>query len=222
MFRLLLVMTLLFAATDAFAKAEGVDSRPTFAPVGCGSPDGGAAGECHLQPLDSSLLVTIEGPTEVGTGIDDVGLYTVSIPPQAAPLDGAGVNIAFATPNSTGCKLEAFSPNMAEFNETLDPENPVLSHAYDGDPPPTTLNGVWSYQFLVGNCTTPGPLLLMAAMNAFDGSGDEEGEIWNKTELAVTVPEPTAALGELGTFLTLLSLLNSRTSPIQRGRRERA
>jgi hypothetical protein len=206
MFRLLLVMTLLFTATDAFAKANGVDSRVTFEPVGCGSLDGGAAGECHLQALDPSLLVTIDGPTEIGTGLDDVGFYTVSIPVGFNQLEGSGVNIALATPNTTGCQLEKFSTNLIELNETLDPTNPVLSHDYEGDAPPTTLVGVWSYQFLVGNCTTPGPLLLMAAMNAFDGSGDEEGEVWNKTQLSVTVPEPGDALLVVATVTVLASL----------------
>lgn len=207
MFRLLLVMTLIFAATDAFAKAEGVDSRVTFAPVGCGSADGGAAGECHVQPLDPTLLVTIDGPTEIGTNPEDAGFYTVSIPVGSGGKLGAGMNVAIAKPNTTGCELEPFAPlsKMGFQNETLD-DGPVLSHAYDGDPPPTTLNNVWSYQFLVLNCTTPGPLLLLAAMNAFDGSGDEEGEIWNKTELAVTVPEPDAALLGVVTIAALASL----------------
>jgi hypothetical protein len=83
---------------------------------------------------------------------------------------------------------------MAFRNESFDPEDPVLSHDYEGDAPPSTLVGVWSYQFLLVHCTTPGPLLLHAAMNAFDGSGDEEGEIWNLTQLEVTVPEPDTAL----------------------------
>lgn len=207
MFRLLLVTTLLFAATDAFAKAEGVDSRVTFAPVGCGSPDGGAAGECHLQALDPSLLVTIAGPTQLGTSPEDAGFYTVSIPAQGEPLKGAGMNVAIAKPNTTGCELEPFSPvdKMAYRNETLD-DGPVLSHDYQGDAPPSTLVGVWSYQFLVLNCKTPGPLLLLAAMNAFDGSADETGEIWNKTELAVTVPEPDAALLGGATVAALVSL----------------
>jgi hypothetical protein len=167
-------------------------------------------------------MVTIDGPTQIGTGAEDFGLYTVSIPPQSVEsgLDGAGMNVAIARPNATGCNLEAFAPldKMAFRNELGGPD-PVLSHDYQGDPPPTTLAGVWSYQFLVLNCKTPGPLLLLAAMNAFDGSGDETGEIWNQTELAVTIPEPPAALLNLGTFLTLTSLLSSRTSPTQQRRR---
>ena len=196
MLRLLLLTTLLFTAGDAFAKAEGVDSRATYQPVGCGSADGGAAGECHVQVANPELMVTIDGPTELGTGPQDAGFYTVSIPVGSGGLMGSGMNVAIGSPNTTGCQLEKFAPldKMGFQNESLDPNDPVLSHEYQGDAAPATLVGVWSYQFLVLNCTTPGPLLLHAAMNAFDGSGDEEGEIWNLTQLAVTVPEPDASL----------------------------
>ena len=70
---------------------------------------------------------------------------------------------------------------------------------------------MWSYQFLVLNCSTPGPLLVLAAMNAFDGSGDETGEIWNKTQLEVTVPEPAAGALGMATFAAL-ALLRRRRS----------
>lgn len=193
MLRLLAVMTALLLAGSAFGHAEGVDSRVTFPPLGCGSADGGA-GECHVQVENAALTVTIDGPTQIEQGF---GLYTVSIPVGFQSLMGAGMNVAIAKPNSTGCTLEEGSPpsTMATRNESLDPNDFVLSHDYTGpESTPTTLVGVWSYQFLLVNCQNPGSLLLLAAMNAFDGDGTEEGEIWNKTRLDITVPEPGAAL----------------------------
>jgi len=185
----------LFAAGDAWAKAEGVDSRAYFAPVGCGGPGGGEAGDCHVESPTEELIGTIDGPDRIGTTPEDVGFYTLSIPAGSFGLEGAGFNVALA-PSETGCELEPFGPTgkIGFENESLDPNDPVLSHAYSGDAPPSTLVGVWSYQFLVLNCQTPGPLLLMAAMNAFDGSGDETGEVWNDAELGITVPEPSALL----------------------------
>lgn len=205
-----LVISLL-AAGDAWPKAGGVDSRAYFPPIGCGGAGGGAAGDCHVEGPDPQLVVTIDGPDRIGTTPEDVGFYTVSIPAGSLGLMGAGFNVALAAPNTTGCELEPFAPvgKIGFQNESLDPNDPVLSHAYSGDAPPSTLVGVWSYQFLVLNCQTPGPLLLMAAMNAFDGSGDETGEVWNAAELDITVPEPSAlALGLAA--LAPLTLLRRR------------
>ena len=206
--RLGIVATSLLLAGSAFGKAEGIDSRASFAPVGCGSADGGAAGDCHVQPLDPSLTVTIAGPTQIEPGPQGFAQYTVSIPSNFGGLKGAGMNVAIGAPNTTGCSLEEFAPGdkMGTRNEVgSGPDDFVLSHDYNGDPPPTPLEGVWSYQFLLVNCQSPGPLLLLAAMNAFDGDGTEAGEIWNKTQLDVTVPEPGAAL--LGaTAITALAL----------------
>jgi hypothetical protein len=211
---LAIVATILVLAGSAFGKAEGIDSRATFEPLGCGSADGGAAGDCHVQPLDPALTVTIAGPTQIDPGPQGSGLYTVSIPTDFGGLKGAGMNVAIGAPNTTGCKLEEFAPidKMGTRNEVgAGQDDFVLSHDYNGDPPPTTLENVWSYQFLLVNCQTPGPLLLLAAMNAFDGDGTELGEIWNKTQLDVTVPEPGAAL--LGaTSITALAM-RRRTRP---------
>jgi hypothetical protein len=197
----------LFASGDAWAKAEGVDSRASFPPVGCGGANGGAAGDCHVEAPTAELLVTIDGPDRIGTTPEDVGFYTLSIPPGSFGLLGAGFNVALA-PSETGCELEPFGPSgkIGFQNESLDPFDPVLSHDYAGDAPPTTLVGVWSYQFLVLNCQTPGPLLLMAAMNAFDGSGDETGEVWNGTELEIIVPEPSALLLGVAALAPLAAL----------------
>ena len=204
--RLAIVATIVLFAGTAFGKANGVDSRATYTPVGCGSADGGSAGDCHVQPLDPSLTVTITGPTKIDPP-GDGGLYTVSIPTDFGGLKGAGMNVAIGAGNATGCKLEEFAPvdKINTRNETFDPDNFVLSHDYVGDAPPTSLEGVWSYQFLLVNCQNPGPLLLLAAMNAFDGDGTELGEIWNKTQIDVTAPEPGAAI--LGaTAITALAL----------------
>jgi hypothetical protein len=212
MLRLLVVVTALLFAGSAFGKAKGVDSRKYIPPIGCGVAGGGVDGECHVEPADETLMVTIDGPTQIEPGSEGFGIYTVSIPIGFGNLKGAGMNVAIAPPNSAGCMLEEGSPpsTMAERNESLDPNDPVLSHDYSGEPPPSTLVGVWSYQFLVLNCQNPGPLLLLAAMNAFDGTGTEELEVWNKTQLDVTVPEPGAALLGAGGVAVLAALRKTR------------
>ncbi len=191
----ILVAVALSIATRADADANGVDSRASFPPLGCGSTVTGTELGCHVKDADASLIVTIDGPTQIDLGADG-GFYSVSIPVGFQNLKGAGVNIAISAPNAAGCTLEEFAPvdKMGEKSLSLDPNDFVLSHSYEGEPPPSTLIGVWTYQFLVLNCQNPGPLLLLAAMNAMDGLGDETGEVWNKTQLDITVPEPGAAL----------------------------
>jgi hypothetical protein len=211
MFRLLLGMATLFCAGSAFGLAGGVDSRTSFETVGCGSSATGADLGCHVKDPNAALTVTIEGPVQFDSGPLGFGTYTVSIPvgSQSQGLMGAGMNVEIAPPNSAGCVLKEGRPpsTMAFRNESLDPNDPVLSHDYSGpESTPTTLVGVWSYQFLVLNCQDPGPLVLLAAMNAFDGSGDETGEVWNLTQLDVTVPEPGADLVGAGAFAALRML----------------
>jgi hypothetical protein len=206
MFRLAFVLVLLLAPLRAPAKATGEDSRQEFPPLGCGSSITGEEAGCHFQDANPEIMVTLEELPPLGSG-----LYQASMPPQAPPLKGAGINISIDPPNATGCELDTFpNPNsgpLTFINDSLDPNDPVLAHAYDGEPPPSTLVGVWAYQFLLVNCQNPGSVLLRAAMNAFDGSGDEEGEAWNSTTLEVTIPEPdtallgAAALGALATFV---------------------
>jgi hypothetical protein len=206
-------------STDGEQDVEGTeggdadvepDVEADVAPEGT---EGGADGECHAQVANPALTVTIEGPTQIEPGIDGFGFYTVSIPTDFQNLDGAGMNVAIAAPNAAGCVLERFAPvdKMGFPPEPFDPNNLALSHEYTGpESTPTNLVGVWSYQFLVRNCTNPGPLLLLAAMNAFDGDGTEEGEVWNKTQLDVTVPEPGAALLGAGALAVLAALRRTR------------
>jgi hypothetical protein len=200
--RLVLPLLLLLAPQLAFAKAAGVDSRKDMPPLGCGSAATGEQLQCHFQDANPQLVVSIanDDPAhpDVAVGPEGFASYTASIPIGSFEKLGAGINVHIDRPNPTGCELEPLAPvGKIDFkNDSLDPTDPVLSHRYDGkNPPPVTLVGVWSYQFLVLNCKAPGAFLLRVAMNAFDGSGDESGEVWNSSTLEVNaVPEPDAAL----------------------------
>ena len=195
MLRVLLLIVSLLCPSAAFAEAVGVDSREEFAPLGCGNAATGELAGCHFTDADPGLMVSIEGPSSIDVTPEAVGFYTASIPEGYASLQGAGINVALDAPNQTGCELEAFGP-AAKFDWFEPSDHSLLSHKYAGEPPPSTLVGVWSYQFLVLNCQTPGQLLLRVAMNAFDGNGAEDGELWNSNTLALTIPEPGAlALG---------------------------
>jgi hypothetical protein len=202
MLRLVLLLTCLLAPAAALAEADGVDSRQEFPPLGCGNSVTGEEAGCHVQNANPALMVTIDGPQQIDVGEEGFGLYTASIPVGFMGLEGAGINVALDAPNAPGCELEGFAPST-KIGFPVDegpPVTAVLSHKYNGEPPPTTLVGVWSYQFLVLNCDIPGPVLLRVAMNAFDGSGDETGEVWNSSTLDVTVPEPGAALASAAAF----------------------
>jgi hypothetical protein len=175
--RITLLLLCLLAPSAASAEADGVDSRTEFPPLGCGNSVTGEGAGCHFQDASPQLVVTLDGPTQIDVGEQGAGFYTASIPQGFMGLQGAGINVALDAPNEPGCQLEEFAPvdKMGFENESGDLDNPVLSHFHVGDPPPTSLVNVWSYQFLVLNCLAPGTLSLRVAMNAFDGSGDETG-----------------------------------------------
>ena len=215
MLRMILALFLLGWSSAAFAKATGVDSRPFFPPLGCGSTATGETLGCHFTDANAALTVTIDGPTHLLMGAQDT--YTASIPVGAFQLQGAGINVAFDEPNTTGCQLQpvaaqGFGPlQFINDPDTPGPE-PVLSHVHVGDPPPINLIGIWAYQFLVQNCTTPGAVALRVAMNAFDGNGAEDGEIWNFEKITLTVPEPGVALLGVGAVATIVALGSRRRS----------
>ena len=206
MIRWIAMLAMLLCAGDALAEAAGVDSRDAFPPIGCGDAVTGEGAGCHVTNANPELVVSLTGDAQVDVGPEGAGVYTASIPTGAFGLQGAGINVAMAEPNTTGCALEAFAPvgKLGPFDGGFGFGDPVLSHLHEGDAPPVpTLVGVWSYQFLVLNCQTPGTLLLRVAMNAFDGDGTELGEVWNGTELEVTVPEAGANTSALAMLLAL-------------------
>jgi hypothetical protein len=193
---------LLFAPALAGAEADGVDSSLSFPPVGCGSVAEGETLGCHFQDAEPTLAVTLAGPAEVPLGAFG-GAFTASVPPGFAGLAGAGVNVTMDATSTAQCFLDPFDPLLRD--EGAVPRT-LLTHTGDADPPPENLIGKWSYDFLVVDCDVPGTLVLLAAMNVFDGDGTEEGELWNKTQLSVTVPEPAAGAPEGAAGLALAAL----------------
>jgi hypothetical protein len=209
--RWLLATCFLLVPALAHGEAIGVDSRKEFPPLGCGNSATGEDAGCHFTNANAALTVTIEGPDRIDVGEQGFGLYRASIPVDFQNLKGAGINVAMDEPNAPGCEIEEFGPNGKV--QLLNPENrpdPVMTHLHVGDPPPTNIYDVWSYQFLILNCLTEGTLSLRVAMNAFDGDGTEEGEVWNFATRQVDVPEPIAPLAGAA-CVAVLAALRRRT-----------
>jgi hypothetical protein len=201
--RVLVLASVLAGAPIAPAGAfsGGVDSSAVFPPVGCGGPEGASAG-CHVTVANPELVVTLDGPVSIEPVSGGSGAYTASIPTGAFGRLGAGVNVAIGSESTSDCELDGVSPLLARIGN-------LLTHVGDSSPP-LNLVGVFSYDFQLVNCTVPGAVVLHAAMNGFDGSGDQTGEVWNGTQLAVTVPEPGATGLALGAAVALAALRGSR------------
>jgi hypothetical protein len=181
---------LLLPAGAAWSKQSGVDSPFYFPPIGCGvTPDGGPDG-CHDTNADAALTITLAGPKQVSSG---GGSYMVSVPQGFMGQSGAGVNIAVGTDSTATCMLDKLTAQNLKFLGGDVNRQATLSHADAANPAPTGNLGVWSYNFALTNCIVPGNLHLLVATNAYNNDGSPTGDLWNKTEMNVTVPEPGAA-----------------------------
>jgi hypothetical protein len=184
------------------AEKDGIDSTLYFeGAVGCGSPALGETEGCHANPESDMVDVAIDGPPaiELESG---VGFYTVTAMTTLQDQDGAGVNVLIDAVSSTSdCELDPFP---TQENNQLVVEGPVLTHRDAENPPPLGSLGVFSYSFLLINCSTPGSIRMLAAMNTFNGDGESTGDAWNQAEKTVTVPESGgAAVVALFAFATL-------------------
>lgn len=200
------------------AEKDGVDSAAYFPPIGCGGAGGLELG-CHLNEADPELTVTITGPKLLEPG--GFGVYEASIPDDFArcvapdfdhACAGAGINVQIGGQSSTACDLDT----LAAGNLHLEPSPSsiggfVITHNDAESPAPQGNIGVYRYTFLLTNCGVPGNIVLLAAMNAFDRSGDETGEAWNEASLQIVVPEPAGTGAAAGAALVAGALARRRS-----------
>lgn len=191
---------LLLAGGPAAAEKDGIDS--TFynnGVVGCGSPALGKEEGCHADPESDLVQVTVAGSDFIEEA-GGAGAFTATVsclPPLTCSLgtngaqQGSGINVLIdPTGTTSDCALDPFpSPE----NDQLVADGPVLSHQDAESGPPTGSLGVFSYQFLLVDCQTPGTVRLLVAMNTFNFDGESTGDAWNQTVKTVTVPEAAGA-----------------------------
>lgn len=192
----------------AAAEKDGIDSTLYFdGAVGCGSPDLAQDPGCHANPASDLVSVSIDGPDDIQTGGVGVFEALAETPPQGQV--GAGINVLIDAASSTSdCQLDTFPTQDAN---QLVFEGAVLTHRDAETPPPLGSIGVFSYQFLLINCNTPGSVRLLVAMNTFNFDGESTGDAWNKTEKTVTVPEPAGAGLAAAAALAAAALARRRT-----------
>jgi len=194
----------------AAAEQKGIDS--TFynnGTVGCGSAELGEQEGCHANPESDLVQVTLQGPDQIDGGGGGVGVFTATVMTDIQDQKGSGINVLIDPAASTSdCALDTFPTPE---NDQLVFKGPVLSHQDAENPPPLGSFGVFSYQFLLVDCNTPGSVRLLVAMNTMNFDGESTGDAWNKTEKTVTVPEPAGAgLAAAAALLGSAALRRSR------------
>jgi MYXO-CTERM domain-containing protein len=178
------------AGGEAAAEKDGIDSTLYYmGAIGCGGPQLEGEG-CHVNPESDLVTVTIEGPSEI-TGSAE--LYTATAQTSIPSQQGSGINVLIdALASTSDCQLDRF-PTPED--DQLQFIGPVLSHRDAEAPPPTGSIGVFSYSFLLKDCTVPGTIRLLVAMNTFNGDGESTDDAWNQSEKTITVPEPGTPAG---------------------------
>jgi len=206
-------MILLLAVGPAEAKKNGVDSPRYFTPIGCGvGPDGGPDG-CHDRSADATVPIQLNGVSAIPTG--GSADYMISLPVGFGNKMGSGLNVAVGTDSTASCDLDKLgAANLLFIGGNLS-RQATLSHANSTVVAPTGNKGVWSYTFALTNCIVPGNLHLLTAMLAYDGDGDIPGDLWNTTEMNITVPEP-AASGVGAAAIAVLAGLNRWRRPARK------
>ena len=174
-----------------------VISSQAYAEIGGIAKAGTTCGGCHGS-ASAAVTTTLSGPAALFAGA--TATYTASIAGANLGI-GAGIDVARA--GLAGSTLGDIEANTHILSSQI-----VHDDASTGLP--TGNIGDWSYNFTLTAPLTLGTIILNAVMNAFDGDGTSDGDLWDAVSFSVqVVPEPSTIL-LLGTGMAGLAALGRR------------
>jgi len=174
-----------------------VISSQAYAEIGGIAKAGTSCGGCHGS-ASAAVTTTLSGPAALFAGA--TATYTALIAGASLGI-GAGIDVARA--GLTGSTLGDIEANTHILSGQI-----VHDDAATGLP--TGNIGDWSYSFTLTAPLTLGTIVLNAVMNAFNGDGTEDGDLWDAVSFSVqVVPEPSTIL-LLGTGMAGLAALGRR------------
>jgi len=174
-----------------------VISSQAYAEIGGIAKAGTTCGGCHGS-ASAAVTTTLSGPAALFAGA--TATYTASIAGANLGI-GAGIDVARA--GLAGSTLGDIEANTHILSSQI-----VHDDATTGLP--TGNIGDWSYNFTLTAPLTLGTIVLNAVMNAFNGDGTEDGDLWDAVSFSVqVVPEPSTIL-LLGTGMAGLAALGRR------------
>ena len=192
LFLLLALLTMIPA--QAYASIDGINKAGT------------SCGGCH-GAASTAVTTTLSGPLTLSPGA--TGTFTALISPTVAggPVGvGAGINVALAGLAGAALGTTLTDTNTKIVSSQLEHTNGALA-----TPPPTN-RGDWSYDFKVTAPLSLGTILINAVMNAFDGDGTEDGDLWAKVQFSVQVVPELSTVVLLGSGIAGLAAIGRRRS----------
>ncbi len=158
---------------------------------------------CHGD-LSAEVTATITGLSTILAGTTQT--YTTTL--TGALLAGAGLNVALG--GLAGASLGDIEANTRIIVGSSKAPAPYASANQITHTGIADNTGDWSYNFTLTAPLTLGTIVLNSVMLAFDGTGDDTGDLVNNTTFSVQViPEPSTIL-LLGTGMAGLAALGRR------------
>ncbi|MDX2128829.1 MAG: choice-of-anchor V domain-containing protein [Chloroherpetonaceae bacterium] len=165
-----LIISTTFFAIDSYTFPTGITGRT--------NKDGGAGCSCHSSTPNSSVQVSIDGPSTLAPGAS--ATYTVSI--SGGPAVKAGVNIAA----SSGALLLIQNQGLQ-----------LLSGELTHSAPKDFVQGSVTYNFNYVAPSQTGTATIFATSNSVNGADGNQGDAWNHAPNKVVTISSTSRASEI-------------------------